>query len=101
MTILKIPHTGDTKSLDWINADRHTDTERNIQGFLSSLGDLVREGGGGLVCTVRPSTGLHLYPLNYTVFVSKAVHFTARVKKYKVSMHMPWTVLKYLNPLIL
>ena len=50
---------GDTKSLDWINADRHTDTERNIQGFLSSLGDLVREGGG--VCTVRQITGLQSF----------------------------------------
>ena len=50
------------------------------------------------MCTLKQSTYLQFYPLNYSALISHAVHFTAKFNKryiYIVLMHrnsIPWTV---------
>ena len=51
--------------------------------------DLVRRGGT-LLCTLQQNPAPHFYPLNYTAFLSQAVHLTTKIReKYIASMHMP------------
>ena len=37
------------------------------------------------MCTVKQSTDLHFYPLNYSALISHTVHFTAKFNKKKYS----------------
>ena len=58
------------------DGNRSTNTEKNTWIFLLLQG--IWLSGGGLLCTVQQSTGLHLYSLIYTAFLSYAVHFTEK-----------------------
>ena len=73
--ILEIPNLS-------TDANRSTNTERNIQGFF--LLWVIWLSRGGLLCTLQQSNGLHFYPLNYT-----ALHFFP-IEHNKKFQTKPW-----------
>ena len=73
----KKSHIRETPNL-LTNANRSTDTEeKNTRIALLRWG--IWLSGGGLLCNLQQSPGLHFYPLNYTALLSYAMHFTEKL----------------------